>query len=157
MQSCQWLDEGKTPSFWCILRPQRKGTSCECASCVWAHTMCQCLSTLSNVLDSRIHSQLMQGADELRESPALQALKGQEVDLVLDAHSCAAMTTYYCVCHVARCIFWLEDLGHKELDIRCPSDMCSKSQSPRVHCASWPSSLSSSVADNFPGVKAQYW
>ena len=104
--------------------------------------MCQCLSTLSNVLDSRIHFQLMQGADKLRESPALQALKGQEVELVLDAHSRAAMTTYYCVCHVARCIFWLEDLSQEELDMR------RRSQSPRVHCASWPSSLSSSVADN---------
>lgn len=121
---------------------------CGCVSCVWAHTMCQCLSTLFNVLNSRIHSQLMQGADKLRESPALQVLKGQEVELVLDAHSCTAMTAYYCICHVTRCIFWLEDLGHKGLDIRCPSYMCQKSQSPRVHCASWPSSLSSSVADN---------
>jgi len=103
------------------------------------------LSTSSDVLNPRTRSLIMEGAEMLQKSPALQALlEGQEVDLVLDVRhgDGATRTSYYCVSHAERCVFWLEGngIGHGEVDTPCTSNKCTKSKGWRVHC-----------------IEAQYW
>ncbi|KAH0831852.1 hypothetical protein J3R83DRAFT_12703, partial [Lanmaoa asiatica] len=94
------------------------------------------LSTSSDVLNSRTHSLIMEGADILQKSPALQALlEDQEVDLVLDVQQGTMRTSYYCVSQVERRVFWLEGIGHEEVDIPCTSKKCIKSKGSRVHCS----------------------
>lgn len=89
----------------------------------------------------------MEGANILRGSAALQALlkDHQEVDLVLDVQlgNGPTKTSYYCVSHIERRIFWLEGIGHEEVDIPCTSNKCIKSSGSRVHCASASFRLSS--------------
>ena len=89
----------------------------------------------------------MEGAEVLQRSPALQALLEDqkfEYDLVLDVRlgDGAAKTSYYYVSHAKRCVFWLEGIGHEEVDISCTSNKCIKSKGSRVHCSSTPSALS---------------
>ncbi|KAF8125727.1 hypothetical protein EV363DRAFT_1225426 [Boletus edulis] len=96
------------------------------------------LCTSSDVLNSRTCSLIIQGAEILQASPALQALlEDQEVGLVLDVqHTKGSMrTSYYCVSHVERRIFWLEGIGHEEVHISCPSNKCIQSEGSRVHCS----------------------
>ena len=102
----------------------------------------QGVSTTSNVLDPKIHSLIIQGAEILQRSSALQALlEDQEVDLVLDVrhHTGATRTSYYCVSHAERRVFWLEGIGHEEVDIPCTSNKCTQFKGSGVHC-SWISS-----------------
>ena len=80
----------------------------------------------------------MEGAELLQRSPALRALLGdQEVNLVLDVQhgEGATKTSYYCVSHVERRVFWLEGFGHEEVNISCTPYGCTKSKGSRVHCA----------------------
>ncbi|KAI9568553.1 hypothetical protein HD554DRAFT_735208 [Boletus coccyginus] len=94
--------------------------------------------TSSNMLDSRTYALIMEGAGVLRKSPALQALlKDQKVDLVLDVQHA---TSYYCISHVERRVFWLEGIGHEEVDVPCTSNKCTQSTGSRTHC-----------------IEAQYW
>lgn len=88
------------------------------------------------MLNPRTHALVMKGADVLLGSAALQALlEDQEVGLVLDVRR-DTTTSYYCVSHAERRIFWLEGIGHAEVDIPCPSNKCTNSTSSKVHCAS---------------------
>jgi hypothetical protein len=110
-----------------------------------AHVVCQGLSTSSDVLNPRTRSLIMEGAEMLQKSPALQALlEGQEVDLVLDVRhgDGATRTSYYCVSHAERRVFWLEGIGHGEVDTPCTSNKCTKSKGSRVHCSFTSSDLS---------------
>lgn len=80
----------------------------------------------------------MEGADILRGSLASQALlKDQEVDLVLNVQyvNGTPRTSYYCVSHVERRVFWLHGIGHKEVDIPCTSNKCTNSKGSTVHCS----------------------
>ncbi|KAG8214399.1 hypothetical protein J3R82DRAFT_9392 [Butyriboletus roseoflavus] len=101
------------------------------------------LSTSSDVLHPRTRSLILKGADILQRSPALQALlEDQDVALVLDVQHVNGATrmSYYCVSHVERRVFWLEGIGHEEVDIPCTSNKCMKFKGSRVHC-----------------IEAQYW
>jgi hypothetical protein len=119
-----------------------------CMSGDRAHVVWQGLSTSSDVLNPRTRSLVMEGAQMLQKSPALQVLlEDQDVDLVLDVRhgSGATRTSYYCVSHAERCVFWLEGngIGHGEVDTPCTSNKCTKSKGWRVHCAFISSDLSS--------------
>ena len=111
-----------------------------------AHVACQGLSTSSDVLNPRTRSLIMQGAEVLQRSPALQALLEDqefECDLVLDVlGDGAAKTSYYYVSHAERRVFWLEGIGHEEVDVSCTSNKCIKSKGSRVHCSFMSSALS---------------
>ncbi|KAF8548336.1 hypothetical protein OG21DRAFT_1489468 [Imleria badia] len=100
------------------------------------------VSTSSDVLNPKTRSLIMEGAEILQRSPALRALlEDQEVDLVLDVqHTGATRTSYYCVSHGERRVFWLEAIGHEEVDIPCTSNKCTHATGSRVHC-----------------IEAQYW
>lgn len=102
---------------------------------------CQGLFTSSDVLNSRVRSLITEGAEILCGSSALRALledEEVEVDLVLDVRfgNGPTRTSYYCVSHVERRIFWLEGIGHEEVDIPCTSNRCMTSKGSRVHCGS---------------------
>ncbi|KAG9315978.1 hypothetical protein JVU11DRAFT_3636 [Chiua virens] len=103
------------------------------------------LSTSSDVLDSNIRALIMEGASVLQRSAASEALlKDQDVGLVLDVRhddkGRPMATSYYCVSHAERRIFWLEGVGHDEVNIPCTSAKCSKSKGLKAHC-----------------IEAQYW
>ncbi|KAN0074706.1 hypothetical protein V8E55_011755 [Tylopilus felleus] len=99
--------------------------------------------TVSDLLNPKTRALLMQGAEVLQGSPALKALlEDQEVDVVLDVRQTkeGTRTSYYCVSHVERRIFWLQGIGHEEVDIPCTSNKCTHADVSRVHC-----------------IEAQYW
>ena len=155
MQSSQWLDESRASRIWRILCPQGKG-ALYYALFTCAHGARQRLSTSSNVLDLKILTQIMQGADILQGSPALQAIKGQEVDLVLDVPNSHGTTAYYYVSHVEQCIYWLEGIGLKKVDISCPLNKGVRLMDSRVHRASV-SCGTIFVVTVLQGIRAQYW
>lgn len=131
MQSSRWLGEDQTPGLGGLLCQRGEGAS-NCVRLACAHVVCQRVFTSSDMLNPRTCALIMEGAGVLRKSPALQALlKDQKVDLVLDVQHA---TSYYCVSHVERRVFWLEGIGHEEVDVPCTSNKCTQSTGSRTHC-----------------------
>lgn len=127
---------------------------------IYAHMTFQGVSTSSDVLQPRTHSLIMEGADILERSPALKALlEEQEVALVLDVQLVkgAMKTSYYCVSHAERRVFWLEGIGHEEVDIPCTSNKCTRTKGSRVHCSFRILCSMISMTDYLQGIEAQYW
>ena len=91
------------------------------------------------MLDQKTRSLIAQGTEILHGSLALQTpLEDQEVELMLDVRHTkqGVKTSYYCVSHMERRVFWLESIGHEEVLIPCTSNKCTKSQGSTVHCSS---------------------
>ena len=101
------------------------------------------------MFDSKILALIMKGADILQGSPALQVLEGQEVDLVLDVPNSHGTAAYYYVSHVEQCIYWLEGIGLKKVDISCPLDKGTRPLDSRVHRTSVSSGIIFVVTDRF--------
>ena len=148
IQSSQRLDESRASRIWHILFPQGKG-ALYCALFTCAHATCQRLSTTSNVLDSTILTLIMRSADILQGRLASQVLQGQEVDLVLDIPNSHGTAAYYYVSHVEQCIYWLEGIGLKKVDISCPLNKGIRPLDSRVHRTSVSSGIIFAVTDRF--------
>ena len=148
IQTSRWLEEDQTSRRGDLLCQRGEGASnCAClANGDCTHVACQGLSTSSDVVNPTTRSLIMKGAEILQKSPAFRALlEDQEVDLVLDVRhgNGATKTCYYCVSHAERRVFWLEGIGHGEVDTPCTSNKCTKSKGSGVHCAFISSDLSS--------------